>query len=81
MADRKTYSQVVQEKNDKIMEGVGAWTAYYRANPQRFAADFLNIELKLFQKILLYMMNKSTIFSFIASRGLNIGSAAQQCVV
>ena len=70
MSNRKTYSQVIQEKNNKLMEGVSIWAAFYRANPQRFAADYLNIELKLFQKILLYMMNKSTVVSFIASRGL-----------
>lgn len=44
--------------------------SYYRANPHRFVADYLHINLKVFQKILIYMMNRSTIFCFIASRGL-----------
>lgn len=70
MNDKKTLAQVQQEKNDRIMDGVGAWTAYYRANPQRFAADFLNIQLKVFQKILIYIMNLMTVMSFFASRGL-----------
>lgn len=52
------------------MDGVGAWTAYYRANPQRLAADFLNMQLKVFQKILIYIMNLMTVMSFFASRGL-----------
>ena len=69
MSDYKTFSQVQQEKAAKIMEGVGIWTAFYRANPQRFAADYLNIQLKLFQKILLYIMNSVTVFNWIASRG------------
>lgn len=70
MSNYKTFAQVQQEKEDKLMEGVGIWTAFYRANPQRFAADYLNIQLKLFQKILLYIMNRVTVFNWIASRGL-----------
>ena len=70
MSDKKTLAQVQQEKNDRIMDGVGAWTAYYRANPQRLAADFLNMQLKVFQKILIYIMNLMTVMSFFASRGL-----------
>lgn len=72
MSDKKTLAQVQQEKNDSIMDGVGAWTAYYRANPQRLAADFLNMQLKVFQKILIYIMNLMTVMSFFASRGLTI---------
>lgn len=72
MNNRKTFSQVQQEKTDKLMEGVGIWTAFWRANPHRFAADYLNIQLKLFQKILLFVMNLMTVMSFIASRGLTI---------
>ncbi len=70
MSEKKTLAQVQQEKNDRIMDGVGVWTAFYRANPQRFAADFLNMQLKVFQKILLYIMNLMTVMSFFASRGL-----------
>lgn len=72
MNNYKTFSQVQQEKTDKLMEGVGIWTAFWRANPHRFAADYLNIQLKLFQKILLFVMNLMTVMSFIASRGLTI---------
>lgn len=70
MSEKKSFSQIQQEKYDNLMEGVAIWTAFYRANPQRFAADFLNIQLGLFQKILLYVMNMSTVFNWIASRGL-----------
>lgn len=53
----------------KVLEGVGVWAAYYRANIHRFAIDYLHISLKLFQIILLYMMNWSMTFVLIASRG------------
>ena len=54
----------------KIMEGAAYWGAYYRQNPDRFAADYLHLRLKLFQKILLVMMFWSNVFVFIAARGL-----------
>lgn len=52
------------------MTGAAVWCSYYRANPHRFAKDYLHLDLHLFQKILLVMMNISTTFVFIASRGL-----------
>ena len=69
MARQKSAQQVVQDKADKIMEGVAAWCSFYRANPQRFAKDFLNMDLTVFQKILLYMMMRTDYFIYIASRG------------
>lgn len=69
MANRKSLNEVKQEKSERIMEGVGYWAAYYRENPQRFATEFLNIKLKLFQKILLYCMMHMIHFMYLASRG------------
>lgn len=46
------------------------WVAYYRQNPHRFAKEFLNVDLKVFQSILLWAMMHNDIFMFIASRGL-----------
>lgn len=40
MARQKSTQQVIQDKADKIMEGVAIWCSFYRANPQRFAKDF-----------------------------------------
>ena len=57
-------------RQERIMSGAAVWCAYYRANPHRFAKDYLHLDLHLFQKILLVMMNVSTTFVFIASRGL-----------
>lgn len=70
MASKKTESQVAAEKNQKTMNAVRRMTAFYRENPHRFAKDYLNIQLRVFQKILIVMMNVSTNFMFIAARGL-----------
>ena len=57
-------------RQQRILDGVAAWAGYYRKNPHRFAKDFLHLELHLFQKILLFMMNISNLFVFIACRGI-----------
>lgn len=65
----KTVKQILQDKADRIMEGVAAWTAFYRENPHRFAKDVLNVNLKTFQKILLYAMMHNNYFMYLAARG------------
>ena len=67
--NKKTVQDVYKEKSERLMDGIGYWAAYYRKNPQRLVKDYLNINLKLFQKILIYMMMISTNFMYIASRG------------
>ena len=67
---KKTFTEVQNEKSERIMEGVGCWAAFYRENPQRFAAEFLHVTLTLLQKILLYMMMHMIHFMYFASRGL-----------
>ena len=57
---KKTITEVAQEKAERLMNGVAYWGSFYRSNPQRFVKDYLNINLKLFQKILIYMMMAST---------------------
>lgn len=69
MGGKKTVTEVQQEKSERLMNGIAYWAAFYRKNPQRFCVDFLNIQLKLFQKILIYMMMVSTNFMYLASRG------------
>jgi hypothetical protein len=66
---KKTQKEVATEKADRIMDGIATWCSFYRANPHRFCKDYLNITLKLFQQILLYMMFVSNYFMYIASRG------------
>ena len=66
---KKTLSEVQKEKSERLMDGIAYWASFYRKNPPRFVNDFLNIKLKTFQKILIYMMMVSTNFLYIASRG------------
>ena len=56
--------------NERLKRGVGLWTAFYRANPHRFARDYLHLELHLFQKIMIVMMFICTNVCFIGSRGI-----------
>jgi hypothetical protein len=65
----KTDRQLEREKSQRIMQGAATWASFYRANPHRFCTDYLNIVLKLFQKILIFMMNYNTNFMYLASRG------------
>jgi len=56
-------------KSEKLMQGIGTWASFYRANPHRFVKEYLGINLKLFQVILIYMMNFAHYFMYLASRG------------
>ena len=70
MAKNKLSQQEVENRrSQRIMNGIATWCSFYRANPHRLCKDYLNINLKLFQKILLFMMNYSTNFMYLASRG------------
>lgn len=66
---KQTAREVANEKSDRIMRGVAKWASFYRANPHRFVKDYLNINLKLFQKILIYAMMHNNAFMYIAARG------------
>lgn len=57
-------------KAERILNGVDVWCSYYRANPHRFAKDYLNLHLKKFQQILLVMMFNNANFTNLASRGI-----------
>ena len=61
--------EIANDKAKRIMEGVNIWCSFYRANPHRFVKDYLGINLKLFQKIILYMMNHCYYIMYLASRG------------
>lgn len=54
----------------KMMNTVAQRASFYRANPHRFVKDYLNINLHIFQQIILVMMNLSTNSMFLASRGI-----------
>ena len=56
-------------KSEKLMNGIGIWTSFYRSNPHRFVKEYLGINLKLFQQILIYMMMHFNYFMYLAARG------------
>lgn len=56
-------------KSERLMEGIGIWCSFYRSNPHRFVKEYIGINLKLFQQILLYMMNYCVYVMYLASRG------------
>lgn len=55
---------------ERVLNGAAIWIAFYRANPHRLAADYLHLNLHLFQKILIIMMSWSSTTVFIGSRGI-----------
>ena len=69
-SNKKTEQEVINEKSDRILNIVAERCAYYRANPQRFCEEFLGLHLKLFQKIIIWVMMHVDMFCFIASRGI-----------
>jgi hypothetical protein len=66
---KMTATEIMNAKADRIMRGVNLWCSFYRANPHRFCKDYLNVHLKLFQQILLVMMNIDTNLIYLAARG------------
>ncbi len=57
-------------KQAKINEGLGIWTSFYRANPHRFAIDYLGMTwLTPIQQVILNIILKFTYAMIIASRG------------
>ena len=56
-------------KSERLMEGVGLWTSYYRLFPHKFVQEYFGIKLKVFQQILIYFMMHFNFFMYLASRG------------
>ena len=73
MADIPQRKQSVKELDEarqrKVMETVARRASFYRANPHRFASEYLGLTLKLFQQIIIYLMNFETNFMYLAARG------------
>ena len=70
MSKYRQYNTGIQDKSEKMMTTIARRAAFYRENPNRFVKDYLGIELKLFQEIILVMMNFCTNSMFLAARGL-----------
>ena len=85
----KPFEPEVKEKIDalsqeeKLMDGIGLWISYFRANPHRFVSEYLQLKpFSWFQKVLLFMMFKNNYFMWWASRGLGkTHLTALYCVV
>lgn len=69
MSNVKTVKEIEQDKAQRLMNTVAWRCAYYRENPQRFVSEVLGINLKLFQKILLYAMMHYNFIMYLAARG------------
>ncbi|MGN0819854.1 MAG: hypothetical protein ACI4M6_05605 [Christensenellaceae bacterium] len=65
----RSDAEIKQEKNKRIMKGVAKWASFYRANPHRFARDYLGLKLKKFQQIILNEMFRKVNSIYLASRG------------
>lgn len=66
---KRSDVEIQQSRTDTIMQIIAERCAYYRSNPQRFVAEYLGINLKLFQKILIWAMMFNDNFYYVASRG------------
>ena len=55
---------------EQYNENFEEWVAYWRANPQRFIAEYLGLPLYDFQKFLIWEMNKFPNYIFIGARGI-----------
>lgn len=69
----KQVSKVTENasKDENMRLQMRKWTSFYRLNIHRFVGHYFQMDLFLFQKILLYFMNKNTFFMLIAARGLS----------
>lgn len=70
--NKKSGKEIANDKSERIMSGIAYWASFYRENPQRFVEDYLNVKLKLFQKILLYEMMHENYMMYVAARGREI---------
>ena len=66
---------------ERVMEGLGIWTAFYRANPHRFAVDYLGMTwMRPFQKIMMNIILKFNNQMIIASRGMGKTQIVAACI-
>ena len=71
----------VLSKYDKIMEGVGIWISFYRANPHRFGIDYLGMTwMAPFQQMLVMMFFRFNYLMVIASRGMGKSQIVAACL-
>ena len=64
-------SDGIAAKGERLMQTVAERASFYRENPHRFIAEYLNIKLKLFQQIIIVMLFSNNSLMFLAARGLS----------
>lgn len=69
MTKSKRRENLGKDSYKNLIEGVGIWASFYRANPHRLVQDYLKLDIFPFQCMLLNLMNKVNIYVFIACRG------------
>lgn len=60
----RTAKELTQERRDKIIR----WNTFFRRNPNRFISFALGIKLYPYQKILIWMLQRSKLAYIVASR-------------
>lgn len=60
--------EIANDKAKRIMDGVAVWCSFYRANPHRFAEEYLGLHLYIYQQIILFMMNYCYYIIYLAAR-------------
>ena len=68
-SDKKSAQEIALDKETKTMETIAWRCGYYRSNPQRFVSEVLGINLKWFQKILIFAMMHYNYIMYWAARG------------
>jgi len=67
---KQTDAEVKKQDREQGLDNVAIWTSFYRANPHRFARDYLGLKLKKFQQIILNEMFRKVNSIYLASRGI-----------
>lgn len=67
---KQTDAEVKKQDREQGLNNVAVWTSFYRANPHRFARDYLGLKLKKFQQIILNEMFRKVNSIYLASRGI-----------
>lgn len=60
----------IDSKIKSKMSNIMKWVGFYREHIDVFVEDYIEIKLKLFQKIILVMMDCNLYFLFLAARGI-----------
>lgn len=70
MKNKAVETYDIDAKIKSKMSNIMKWVGFYRKHIDTFIEDYLEIRLKLFQKIILVMMDCNMYFLFLAARGL-----------